>query len=380
MKPNSIKSRQNKQNFTILVILFIFQTISNAFRDDNINAFNNIKFLVLIFVIIVFTSELLLNHTNIHYLRYESKIVFVWYISLLAISIFWMIRNNSWNIAPFLIGGLRLLLPIIVAVLITNIIPFKYIYKLMYVFLIASIITFLINEIVMGRFSFGEIFTLSLSNSSGSAMESNFFSPTAISLCCFFGYFREKKMPLVLSVIFTILTYKRLMALFAVFLLLFGKFIKDKKVNLWVRTLVGLILFGLTILYIQLNLGNINDDLVFKYTGQSINQFTMGRSWLFSNLYYSGLPRSGLFSTLNTTYRSPEMDLPVMYIEMGYLAIVASIVTLIALAKKNLYNLVVMTFVLLEMLTSHFFDISFFWIVLYITIGLINGSEKKQKV
>ena len=34
--------------------------------------------LVLIFVIIVFTSELLLNHTNIHYLRYESKIVFVW--------------------------------------------------------------------------------------------------------------------------------------------------------------------------------------------------------------------------------------------------------------------------------------------------------------
>lgn len=380
MKPNSIKSRQNKQNFTILVILFIFQTISNAFRDDNINAFNNIKFLVLIFVIIVFTSELLLNHTNIHYLRYESKIVFVWYISLLAISIFWMIRNNSWNIAPFLIGGLRLLLPIVVAVLITNIIPFKYIYKLMYVFLIASIITFLINEIVMGRFSFGEIFTLSLSNSSGSAMESNFFSPTAISLCCFFGYFREKKMPLVLSVIFTILTYKRLMALFAVFLLLFGKFIKDKKVNLWVRTLVGLILFGLTIWYIQLNLGNINDDLVFKYTGQSINQFTMGRSWLFSNLYYSGLPRSGLFSTLNTTYRSPEMDLPVMYIEMGYLAIVASIVTLIALAKKNLYNLVVMTFVLLEMLTSHFFDISFFWIVLYITIGLINGSEKKQKV
>lgn len=367
---------RDRQNYIILIILFIFQTISNAFRDDDINSFDNIKFGVLILVMIIFISEILLNHVKIDYLKYEGKIIFLWYFSLLCISIFWMIRNNSWNNAPFITGSLRLLVPIIIAYLIVNLVQFEYIYKLMYIFLIASFVTFLINEIVMGRFSFREIFTLSLSNSTGSAMESNFFSPTAISLCCFFGYFRKNKLPLILSVIFTILTYKRLMALFAIFLFIFGKFLKNKKVAVWIRILIGFLFFELTIWYIRLNLGQINDNLILKYVGQNIDQFTMGRSWLLKNLYFSGFQKSGLFSALNTIYRSPEMDLPVMYLEMGYSAIVATIIALIAIAKNNLYNLVVIVFVLLEMLTSHFSDITFFWIVLYITIGLVNEDQK----
>lgn len=367
---------KDKQNFIILIILFIFQTISNAFRDDDINSFNNVKFVVLIILLIVFTSEILLNHVKINYLKYESKIIFLWYFALLCISIFWMLKNNSWNSAPFITGSLRLLLPIVIACLIVNLVSFEYIYKLMYIFLIASFITFLINEIVMGRFSFNEIFTLSLSNSTGSAMESNFFSPTAISLCCFFGYFRKDKFPLILSVIFTFLTYKRLMAIFAIFLFIFGSSLKNKKVALWIRILIGFLFFELTVWYIQLNLGQISGSLIYKYVGQSVDQFTMGRSWLFKSLYFSGLPKSGLFSALSTSYRSPEMDLPVMFAEMGYYAIVVTIIALIAIAKNNLYNLVIIIFVLLEMLTSHFFDITFFWIVLYITIGLVNKDQK----
>lgn len=367
---------KDRQNFIILIILFIFQTISNALRDDSINSFNNIKFVVLIVVLIIFTSEILLNHVKINYLRYESKIVFLWYLVLLCISIFWMLKNNTWNNAPFITGSLRLLLPVVIACLIVNLVQFEYIYKLMYIFLIASFIVFLINEIVMGRFSFGEIFTLSLSNSTGSAMESNFFSPTAISLCCFFGYFRKKKFPLILSVIFTFLTYKRVMAVFAIFLFIFGSLLKNKKVALWIRILIGFLFLELTVWYIQLNLGQVNDNVIFKYVGQNIDQFTMGRSWLLKNLYLSGFPKSGLFSALTTSYRSPEMDLPVMFLEMGYSSIVATIIALIAIAKNNLYNLVVIIFVLLEMLTSHFFDITFFWVVLYITIGLVNKDQK----
>lgn len=373
---NNSKDKQNKQNYIILIVLFIFQAISSALRDDEIYIFDNIKTVVLILVIITFTSEILLNHIKITYLKNESRIIFCWYLLLLLISIFWMSKNNSWNSAPFITGGLRLLLPIIMACLIVNLIPFEYIYKAMYIFLIISFISFLINSIVMGRFSFIEIFTLSLSNSTGSVMESNFFSPTAISLCCFFGYFRKNKTPLILSVIFTILTYKRLMAIFAIFLFIFGSFIKNKKVAIWIRVLVGIFFFEITVWYIQLSLGQVSDNLIFKYLGQSVDQFTMGRSWLFKNLYFSGLPKSGLFSSLNTIYRSPEMDLPVMFIEMGYSAIVVTIVALIAIAKNSLYNLIVIVFVLFEMLTSHFLDITFFWIILYILIGLVNENQK----
>ncbi|MFM9745908.1 hypothetical protein ACKI2C_51000, partial [Streptomyces brasiliscabiei] len=65
-----------------------------------------------------------------------------------------------------------------------------------------------------------------------------------------------------------------------------------------------------------------------------------------------------------------------MFIEMGYSAIVVTIVALIAIAKNSLYNLIVIVFVLFEMLTSHFLDIAFFWIILYILIGLVNENQK----
>ena len=91
---------RDRQNYIILIILFIFQTISNAFRDDDINSFNNIKFGVLILVMIIFISEILLNHVKIDYLKYEGKIIFLWYFSLLCISIFWMIRKTGLYFCP----------------------------------------------------------------------------------------------------------------------------------------------------------------------------------------------------------------------------------------------------------------------------------------
>lgn len=378
MDNNYEKLYVEKTNFFLLIVVLIFQTIDNAFRDNDVNILGNIKLPILLFTLAIFSIELFISHRKILFLKYESKLVIIWYLLLLIISIYWMYRNNTWNTSPFIMGALRLLVPIFFACLIVNLMSPGEVYKAMYFFLIISFIAFLCNEVIMGRFSFREIFSLSLTDSNGSEMESNFFSPTAFSLCCYFGYFRKNKLPLIISVIFTILTYKRLMALFALFLLFFGGMVKNKKVFLWVKILTAFLFLGVTVWYIKLNLGQIDDTFIYNLFNQSLDKFTMGRTWLFQNIYVHGFPRSGLFSILNSIYRSPEMDLPVMFLEMGYFAIIVTIIILLSLIKRKLFGFVIIIFVLLEMLTSHFFDITFFWVVFYILIGYVNNEKNLQ--
>ena len=378
MDSNYEKLYVEKTNFFLLIVVLIFQTVDNAFRDNNVAIFGNIKLVILLFTFVIFSIELFVGHRKILFLKYESKVVITWYLLLLIISIYWMYKNNTWNTSPFILGILRILTPVFFAYLVVNLISPDEVYKAMYFFLIISFIVFVCNEVIMGRFSFREIFSLSLTNSSGSEMESNFFSPTAFSLCCYFGYFRKNKIPLIISVIFTILTYKRLMALFAIFLLFFGGMLKNKKVFLWVKILTAFLFFGMTVWYIKLNLGRIDDNFIYNIFNQSLDKLTMGRTWLFQNIYVQGFPRSGLFSVLNSIYRSPEMDLPVMFLEMGYFAIIVTIIALLSLIKRKLFGFVIIIFVLLEMLTSHFFDITFFWVVLYILIGYVNNEKNLQ--
>lgn len=70
------------------------------------------------------------------------------------------------------------------------------------------------------------------------------------------------------------------------------------------------------------------------------------------------------------------MDFPNMYLEMGILAVLVCVYTIFKLIRANAYNYIIVTFVMAEMVTSHFIDITYFWIFFYLTIMEINKSQK----
>lgn len=237
--------------------------------------------------------------------------------------------------------------------------------------MVVGFILFVLNEVSLGNFSFTSIFTFSLSNSEGSLMESNYFSPMAVSLCLFFGYYRKSKWRLLLSVLFTIMTYKRLMTLLALFLLFFGEMVRHKKISKIMLFFSGMLFLALSIYYVKMNLGLVNTNFIYRYFGVDLDKLNMGRTWMFQNVYLSGYEHHGLFSIINSGLRNPEMDLPNMFLEMGWISIVCVIIFMLLLVSNSFYIFIAVMFTLFEMLTSHWLDILFYWIIFYITIGCI---------
>jgi hypothetical protein len=74
-----------------------------------------------------------------------------------------------------------------------------------------------------------------------------------------------------------------------------------------------------------------------------------------------------------------EMDIPMIYVEMGILSVIITIYCMLKLVRGNWYNFTIIAFCLLELLTSHWFDIVYFWILAYITLGSVSYEENDSK-
>lgn len=373
MQNNINDPRKSIKNAYLLVFIFFLQVIDNILRENGINSsiLSNLKIGLLLFSIFCFLVQLN-NKDSVYLFKREILVILLMYIFLLVISLYWMHYSHIYSLSPVTIGFMRIMIPIIFAFLVLNVINFKQIYVSLTIFLIISFIGFILMEIVTGKFSLKTILAFSLTDSTGSTMESNFFSPTAVSLCIFFGYFRKSKWRLFLSVLFTIMTYKRIMTLLALFILFFGGKIKNKRLAVILKVLFGIIFYLITVYYIKLNLGQVNPELIQNIFKMPVNEITMGRTWMFQNIYQHGFEKQGIFTIINSGFRSPEMDLLNIYLEAGSLSVVIVIMSMLLLIRENLYTFLIISFTLVEMLTSHWLDITFFWVVIYITIGCIQ--------
>ena len=123
------------------------------------------------------------------------------------------------------------------------------------------------------------------------------------------------------------------------------------------------------------------EDLIFKYFNIRLIDFTMGRSFfmqvVLSRIATGTFVSTGFMSSV-ANFRTMEMDLPMIYVEMGFISVIATIYFMTKLAKDDWYCLFIILFCLLELLTSHWFDIVYFWIVAYITIGCIQYKKEES--
>lgn len=380
-----MNEKAQQGNFVILIILFFIQAVDSFFREgiENnlvINILDNLKHVyILLFIIWCIIQLLYLKNKKIYIFRFELQKVIFLFLILIIIALYYIVKNNTSNYYSISYSISRILIPVILSFLLLNVMNFNKLYKAMIYFLVFCFFFFILEKLVQGRFNLDNIiqaFNFSIANSTGSQLESNYFSPLAIGFCFFFGYYRKDKVTLLISVLFAILTYKRIITIFALIILIFGHLIVKMKIFGWIKYIVGVVFFIVVIYYINWNLGYTDTSFIYNNLGISLEKFTMGRTQLFQNAYLLNIPKSGIFSYLpvlhSLGFRAIEMDFPEFYLESGYISIIFIIYFLLKLSKKSMYLLLLMLFTLLEMLTSHWFDQFFFWIIIYILIGGVN--------
>lgn len=363
-----------------LGFFFILQALDSALREINnqVSILTNAKIFYLLILSVVFLIELAFLRKE-HYFKkgllFKSELYSILLLALIfsLISISKIIESGVFY-SITVIGILRILVPCLVAYTVINLMELKDLYNVLKFGMVICFLAY-VASVIVPNFSVSSISAIDFKNSN-SPFESNFFSPVAIAFTMFFGYFRKSRHSLYLSVIFTILTFKRIMIIYAIVLLLGGKALKNKQINNFFVCLFGIIFYFFTIFYINLMIGNVNVNVLNKITqflGQDINHFTMGRSFFFTNLYYGNFQSSGFYSS-TISFRGVEMDLPQIYLEMGKISIISTIGCLLYLVKHNMYVFLMIVFCLLELLTSHWFDITSFWLLMYLAIGEIENN------
>lgn len=359
-------------NYIALFALFFLQNVDNYVRERHLSVLglNTIKNITLLIVGLLFIYEILqlkkiTDSAWTPFFTDELKSILILAISFLVLSIFYIIKNGGYVSVTF-IGIFKIVVPAVIAYAIINVMEMQDIYKLMSILLILSFIGYLISKIDV--LSVSNIKQINFMTSS-SPFEANFFSPTAMAFCLFFCFYRKKKSLTYLSVFFTIMTFKRIMILYAIFLLLIGGLVQKRKISSKVVSVFAVAFLVLSIFYIKLMRGECT-DIVKQLIGIDVNTFVMGRAYFMQVIIRNFKSLGYMSSTVG--HQSMEMDIPMIYTEMGFLSVIAIIFSLLDLVKHNMYNFLIIVFCLLELLTSHWLDIPYFWIVTYITIGCIT--------
>lgn len=366
-------------NYIMMFSLFVIQALDNYCREKRIwlSGLNMAKNGLLLFMTLVFLYEIFLLNRRTNKVPFsrkfldETRSIINMALVFALLSIYFMQKNHGFEMAT-IIGLARIVVPVIVVYALVNVMEIEDIYNLMSILLIIMFAGYICA--VANRITLKNILAINFIKSY-SPFESTMFSPAAMGFCLFFCYYRQHKILTILSVIFTILTFKRIMVLYAVFLLFFGGIVKKWRMPVWTTKIFIIGFTILSIFYIQLMNGEIN-DLIYKYFGITVNAFSMGRSYFMRTILNNFKSFGFMSSTVG--YRSMEMDIPMIYVEMGILAVIAIIYFMSKLIRDNWYNFLIVFFCLLELLTSHWLDIVYFWIVAYLTIGCISYNNRQK--
>lgn len=386
-------SRQlTRFNQLCLILIMLVYAVDNYIRDvfGSSSHLNVIKNGILLGVIVIFCLEFVLvylhggSRKTVFFTR-ELLCVCIIAATFAFVSVIYMCINSGRN--PMLYDGLlRLLLPIITAFFIVNLMSVKSINQMMIVGLVFMIFFYLMAY--RDKLSLGNLLSIDWIASS-SPFESHMFSPPAIAFCIWFCYWRTNKLLMVLSVLFSIMTFKRFILLFAIFICIFGGIIrKQGEAPRWVRPTIGILFLILSFFYVQLSFGVFDQQFVQLF-GISTDEWMMGRQTRLNAILNSGFTSQGFQSSL-ISHVSCEMDLVQYVIEMGWVSVTVFVICMLVLAGRKWYCLCIVLFCLIECLTSHWMDITYFWILTYLTIGVIyretsgiippNGSLAIEKM
>lgn len=215
----------------ILIIIFFIAFFYSIFTKifNFTNSIDNLKY-------ILFLLNLLLDCIYIYYNKIQLKLKREYlYILLLSILLFFVsliiaIMNHSFISFRTIIEIIYILLPASCAFCIINIFTLNEIISYIKLLLFFSLIAYFI-ELAISNISVNDVLKISFLNSY-SPFESYIFADVSVFCFCFFSYFKESDQKnnfivttnqcYYISFLFVIMTFKRILVLFAICLFIFN--------------------------------------------------------------------------------------------------------------------------------------------------------------
>ena len=379
----NLKIQKNIVNFiniSLFILMYAFRSFTDAIyvsKGIESNFLINVKYLILGVAILFGIFQLKYKKEKTIYNK-ELLNVFIVIMIIIFISLIMIIISGNFYFS-FIEKIIKLILPITYVYLILNIMKFEDIYKCMCGALILSFLGYIL-EIGINNFTISNFLKIDFIHSY-SPFESHYSAGTAIAMCTFFMYYRKNKIFKYLSLIFAILTFKRMAVIFAPLLLFLPKFIDvNKDLKIKYKNIIKIIFIVLTLVYLWLL--TPQSSLIFeKIFGENQTSMTMGRSDFLQSLMNMNFVSSGYGSISNTLGRGLEMDLISIFLETTIIGLVVFVNGYWNCAGNKVYTYIYMMFQFLNLLTSHSLSNSFNWILAFLIIGCITyKKEEKFKI
>lgn len=218
---------------------------------------------------------------------------------------------------------------------------------------------------------------------SSSDLESHLFCGMALAFCMYFCYFDDNKIYKFISLLFVIMTFKRLFIVMSIFIFILSFFkIKYKKVPKKVVNLTTILLIVLTIIYFYLIQPN-NVEKIYSDFNVDISKLTSTRSDRLMALEYSSYVSYGFGSSTEYMYNNfdgaLEMDFVKIIIELGYIPVFVLIICYINISKTNYYSFSFIVFQILNLIFSSSLTGVFTWSLIFLTLFEINKYALDEK-
>lgn len=220
---------------------------------------------------------------------------------------------------------------------------------------------------------------IDLLDSNSCFTESSLCAEPFLQLFLFFYYFSNIKNKNInnkvlkickwVSLVFTILCFKRLGVVFAIAMLLIEKIV-DIRGKISSRFVLAFAIFFTiaTIFYTKFMQGEI-------LTSIDTYKLSTGRDYILSLWEKRDYLSFGYGTSMLLIGRYLELDLVQIYLELNIFAVFAFSYGFFKIANKNIYSLLIMTYAFMNMLTASSLPWSLGWIILLLTVSIISSDK-----
>ncbi len=210
--------------------------------------------------------------------------------------------------------------------------------------------------------------------------ESSLCAESFLQLFLFFNFYRnvekqDKSMQVCfwISLIFTILSFKRLGIVFALLMLVLNYVIdlRGRISTKWVW-FFSVFFSVMTHFYFKFMIGELLPNV-------NVYEFSTGRDYILSLWENAGYESYGYGSSMLVIGRYLEMDLIQIMLELNGLALFVFCYVFFRIGQKNVYSMLIMSYIFLNMLTASSIPYSLGWIIAMLTVSTISSEKYKAE-
>lgn len=271
------------------------------------------------------------------------------------------------------------LIPAMYAYVLVNLLNIRTITVLIEITLIINVIFYVFIEKGMSVFFDWDNYRLISFIGSNSPFETSSNPDQFFACFVYLNFFRKtartesEKMQhtffFVLSILFVVLSFKRLAVVFVILILLLNLVINLRaKLPRFIPMATAILFTIITYYYTLFMQGKL-------FSGINVYEFTVGRNYILSLWEKYNYFSYGYGSSLEIINRYLEMDLVQMYLEVGLLAVFLFAYAYFKISDINIYAYIIMVYQFLNLLTASSIPAPMGWTLILLTIACISSSK-----